>query len=71
MTGIDMTTLGRTVDPMVEILLKRSMSGDDQPRDCHKATIETLRSIQRANFVYTNTILDLVAGRDDDTAHFV
>jgi len=66
-----MTTLGRTVDPMVEILLERSLSSENQPPDSHNATIETLRSIQLANFVYTNTILDLVAGRDDDTAHFV
>ena len=57
-----------TNDPMVEILLERSMSGENQPIDSRRAMIETVRSIQRANFVYTNTILDLVAGRDDETA---
>ena len=60
-----------TNDPMVEILLERSMSGENQPHNASKATIETLRSIQLANFVYTNTILDLVAGRDEDAAHIV
>lgn len=59
-----MTTLSRTIDPMVEILLKRSMSSDDptrdQPADSHREMIETVRSIQRANYVYTNAILDLV-----------
>ena len=57
-----------TNDPMVEILLERSMSGENQPIDSRRAMIETVRSIQRANFDYTNTILDLVAGRDDETA---
>ena len=61
-------TAQNTIDPIVEILQERSMSNKDQPHDASKATIETLRSIQLANFVYTNTILDLVAGRDDDTA---
>ena len=65
-TGLEMTTLDRTVDPMVEILLERSMSGENQPIDSRRAMIETLRSVQRANFIYTNTMLDLVAGRDDD-----
>ncbi len=59
-------TAQNTIDPIVEILLERSMSKKDQPHDASKATIETLRSIQLANFVYTNTILDLVAGLDDD-----
>ncbi len=63
-----MTTLDRTVDPMIEILLERSMSGESQPIDSRRAMIETVRSIQRANLVYTNTILDLVAGQDEDTA---
>lgn len=57
-----------TNDPMVEILLERSTSGENQPIDSRRAMIETVRSIQRANFDYTNTILDLVAGRDDETA---
>ena len=57
-----------TNDPMVEILLERSMSGENQPIDSRRAMIETLRSVQLANLVYTNTILDLVAGRDDETA---
>ena len=58
-TGLEMT---HTNDPMIEILLERSRSRDDQPISPHKAMIETLRSIQLANFVYTNTILDLVTG---------
>lgn len=62
-----MTTQTSTIDPIVEILLERSMPKRDHPHDASKATIETLRSIQLANFVYTNTILDLVAGRDDGT----
>ncbi len=70
-----MTTQTSNIDPIVEILLERSMSSEDQieyqPVDSHREMIETVRSIQRANFVYTNTILDLVAGRDDDTSRVV
>ena len=59
-------TAQNTIDPIVEILLERNLSKKDQPHDAGKATIETLRSIPFANFDYTNIILELVAGLDDD-----
>ena len=59
-----MTTPNRKIDPIVKILLERNAPLKDQiepstPLDI----IETLRSVQLANLICTNAILDLVVDR--------
>jgi len=59
-----MTTPNRTIDPIVKILLERNAPLKDQIESTAPIDIiETLRSVQLANFVCTNAILDLVVDR--------
>ncbi|MCH8867866.1 MAG: hypothetical protein IID58_13580 [Proteobacteria bacterium] len=60
-----MTIPTRTIDPIVKILLERSIPSEDRDHSStDKLMIETLRSVQLANLICTNTIMSLVANRD-------
>ena len=59
-----MTTPNRTIDPIVKILLERNAPLKDQIESTASIDIiETLRSVQLANLICTNAILDLVVNR--------
>ena len=59
-----MTTPNRTIDPIIQILLERNAPLKDQIESTTPLDIiETLRSVQLANLICTNAILDLVVDR--------
>ena len=59
-----MTTPNRKIDPIVKILLERNAAHRDQIESSTSIDIiETLRSVQLANLICTNAILDLVVDR--------
>ena len=59
-----MTTPNRKIDPIIQILLERNTLLKDQIEPATSIDIiETLRSVQLANLICTNAILDLVVDR--------